>query len=192
MSGGRMLSIVAGVGVVGLIAWGATRGLERLVEPPVDSAAPSAPPGTLERAHIAASLYYASTDGQRLVEVRRDVDLAPDAASQGREIVRAQLAPAPKPYISVIPSGTTLRAFYITERGEAFVDLSRELSAAHPGGSLAELMTVHALVNAVARNLPAVQRVQILVDGQAVDSIAGHVDVRWPLARDTSLLREIR
>jgi hypothetical protein len=192
MSGGRILSIAAGVGVVGLVAWGATRGLERLVEPPVDSAPPLATPAASERPHIAASLYYASTDGQTLVEVRRDVDLAPDAASQGREIVRAQLAPAPKPYVSVIPPGTTLRAFYVTERAEAFVDLSRELSAAHPGGSLAELMTIHALVNAVTRNLPAVQRVQILVDGQAVDTIAGHVDVRRPLARDTSLVREIR
>jgi hypothetical protein len=191
MSGARILSIVAGAGVVGLIAWGATRGLERLVEPPVEPAAP-APPAASQRAHIAASLYYASTDGQTLVEVRRDVDLAPDAVSQGREIVRAQLAPAPKPYLSVIPPGTTLRAFYITERAEAFVDLSRELSAAHPGGSLAELMTVHALVNAITRNLPAVQRVQILVDGHAVDTIAGHVDVRRPLARDTSLVREIR
>jgi hypothetical protein len=192
MSGGRILSIVAGVGVVGLVAWGATRGLERLVEPPVDSAQPPAPSTASERAHIAASLYYASTDGQTLVEVRRDVDLAPDAAGQGREIVRAQLAAAPKPYLSVIPPGTTLRAFYVTDRAEAFVDLSRELSAAHPGGSLAELMTVHALVNAVTRNLPAVQRVQILVDGRTVDTIAGHVDVRRPLARDTSLVREIR
>jgi spore germination protein GerM len=192
MSRGRILSIVAGVGVVGLIAWGATRGLERLVEPPVDSATPPAQPAASGRAHIAASLYYASTDGQTLVEVRRDVELAADAAGQGREILRAQLAPAPKPYVSVIPPGTTLRAFYVTERGEAFVDLSRELSAAHRGGSLAELMTVHALVNAVARNLPAVQRVQILVDGQTVDTIAGHVDVRRPLVRDTSLVREIR
>jgi germination protein M len=192
MSSRRIFSIVAGVGVVGLVAWGATRGLERLVRPPVDTAPPPAQAAGPERAHIAASLYYASTDGQALVEVRRDVELAPDAAGQGREIVRAQLAPAPKPYLSVIPPGTTLRAFYITERAEAFVDLSRELSAAHPGGSLAELMTVHALVNAVTRNLPAVQRVQILVDGRPVDTIAGHVDVRRPLPRDTSLVREIR
>jgi hypothetical protein len=192
MTSRRFFSVAAGLGVIGLAAWGATRGLERLVEPPAESAVPPAPPAAAERAHIAATLYYASTDGQTLVAVRRDVDLAADAAGQGREIVRAQLASAPKPYVSVIPPGTTLRAFYVSERAEAFVDLSRELSAAHPGGSHAELMTVHALVNAVTRNLPAIQRVQILVDGQAVDTIAGHVDVREPLARDTSLVREIR
>jgi germination protein M len=41
----------------------------------------------------------------------------------------------------------------------------------------------------VTANLPAVQRVQILVDGKEVDTIAGHVDIRQPLTRDTSLIR---
>jgi hypothetical protein len=41
----------------------------------------------------------------------------------------------------------------------------------------------------VTANLPAVQRVQLLVDGQEVDTIAGHVDVRRPLARDTSMVK---
>ena len=32
-------------------------------------------------------------------------------------------------------------------------------------------------------NLPAVTRVQILVDGKEVDTLAGHVDLRHPLAK---------
>ena len=47
-----------------------------------------------------------------------------------------------------------------------------------------ELLTVYAIVNAVTANLPGVQRVQILVDGREVDTIAGHIDVRRPLERD--------
>jgi len=90
----------------------------------------------------------------------------------------------------VIPAGTQLRAFYVTDRGDAFVDLSPEISAAHPGGTLNELLTVYAIVNAVTANLPAVQRVQLLVDGKEVDTIAGHVDVRRPLAKDATLVRE--
>jgi spore germination protein GerM len=92
--------------------------------------------------------------------------------------------------VKVIPEGTVLRAFYVTDRGDAFVDLSPEVSRAHPGGSLNELMTVYALVNAVTTNLPAVQRVQILVDGKEVDALAGHVDIRRPLTRDSSLVRD--
>jgi len=51
-------------------------------------------------------------------------------------------------------------------------------------------LTVYALVNAASANLPAVQRVSFLVDGHEVDTIAGHVDVRRPLLRNTSLVRE--
>jgi hypothetical protein len=78
----------------------------------------------------------------------------------------------------------------MTDRGDAFVDLSSEVVSGHPGGSLTELLTVYAVVNAVTTNLPAVQRVQLLVDGKEVDTIAGHVDVRRPLARDITLVRE--
>ena len=83
-----------------------------------------------------------------------------------------------------------LRAFYITERGDAFVDLSPEASARHPGGSSTELLTVYAIVNAVTANLPTIQRVQILVDGREADTLAGHVDLRRPLQQDLSFVRE--
>jgi hypothetical protein len=93
------------------------------------------------------------------------------------------------PYVSVIPAGTTLRAFYVTDRGDAFVDLSPEISTAHPGGSTTELLTVYALVNAVTTNLSSVQRVQILVGGKEADTLAGHVDLRRPFERDTALVK---
>jgi spore germination protein GerM len=157
--------------------------------------APAAPvstgtPAPQETAHITATLFYASSDGQSLVAIKRDVPLASGVVEQGRQILLTELQAAPQPYLKVIPEGTTLRGFYVTDRGDAFVDLSPEVSRAHPGGSLNELMTVYALVNAVTTNLPAVQRVQLLVDGKEVDAIAGHVDVRRPLTRDMSLVRE--
>ena len=38
-------------------------------------------------------------------------------------------------------------------------------------------------------NLPAVTRVQVLVDGKEVDTLAGHVDLRQPLARNDEWVR---
>jgi hypothetical protein len=32
--------------------------------------------------------------------------------------------------------------------------------------------------------------VQILIDGREVDTLAGHVDIRRPMIRDTSLVQE--
>jgi spore germination protein GerM len=186
----RLVQIGLAAVLVALIAWGVTWGLERLVVPrpaPTEPAAPAPAPAT---AHITATLFYASADGQALVPVRREVPLADTVVAQGRQILIAELQTAPAPYVSVIPAGTMLRAFYLTERGDAFVDVSGEISSAHPGGSLTELLTVYAIVNAVTANLPAVQRVQLLVDGKEVDTLAGHVDVRRPLARDTSLVKD--
>jgi hypothetical protein len=186
----HLIPIVTGVLALGLLAWGVTSLLERLTRPAPPPVVAATKTETAETPHISATLFYASPDGDALIPVRREVALAEGLEGQGRQIVASQLAPAPEPHLSTIPPGTTLRAFYVTERGDAFVDLSREVTTAHPGGSLTELLTVQAIVNAVIANLPAVKRVQIMVDGREVDTIAGHVDLRRPLTRDASLIRE--
>lgn len=185
----RALQVTAWVLVLALATWSVIRIVNRMVSPEPEAAPVAAPAPAADTPHITATLFYATGDGQALVPVKREVPLAEGVVAQGRHILAAQLQPAPAPYVAAIPAGTTLRALYVTERGDAFVDLSREVSSAHPGGSATELLTVYAIVNAVTANLPAVQRVQILVEGREVDTIAGHVDVRRPISPDASLLR---
>ena len=91
---------------------------------------------------------------------------------------------APPPLVSAIPGETTLRALYLTDRGDAFVDLSPDVRTKHTGGALDELFTVYSIVNALTTNLPAVKRVQILIEGHEVDTLAGHVDLRHPLQKN--------
>ncbi len=188
----RYIQIGVGVLLVGVLVWGVTKGLERLVAPPAasNSSAPAAAASPAEVAHITATFFYGSADGQALVPVQREVPLAEGVVPQGREILSMQMEAAPPPYVSTIPDGTMLRAFYVTERGDAFVDLSSEISTKHRGGSFTELLTVYAIVNAVTANLPTVQRVQILIDGKEAETLAGHVDLRRPLIRDVTLVRE--
>jgi hypothetical protein len=184
----RILPVAIGVALLGLLAWGVTLVLQHLISRDAAPAPAAAATPPAETPHIAATLFYATPEGDALAPIRREVPLAEGLVAQGRQLLIAQFTPPPSPYISAIPAGTTLRAFYVTDKGDAFVDLSGITAAA--GGSLTELLTVHAIVNAVTANLPAVKRVQILVDGKEVDTIAGHVDVRRPLTRDTSLVRE--
>jgi spore germination protein GerM len=186
------LQVAAGIVVIGLLAWAVSRGLERLagLQPQPGATAAGAAPPAASVPRITATLYYASEDGQSLVPVRREVPLAEGLVPQGREILGAQFQDAPSPFVSVIPEGTALRAFYVTDRGDAFVDLSPEASSRHPGGSSTELLTVFAIVNAVTANLPTIQRVQILIDGREADTLAGHVDLRRPLQQDLSLVSE--
>ena len=130
---------------------------------------------------VEATLFYVSDDGMRLVGIKQPLELRPATAAQARVIIEAQLTDPPHPLLSPIPTGTELRAFYLTNRGEAFVDLSEEVTLNHSGGSLEELFTVYAVVNAVTANLSSINAVQILVNGQEVDTLAGHVDLQRPL-----------
>jgi spore germination protein GerM len=190
MSTRRMLALAAGLVILAVSAWLVTRSPGGPPHPQPVAETATEPEPAPATASITATLFYGSQDGQALVAFKTEVPFADDLVAQGREILAMQLEPAPNPYVSVIPEGTTLRAFYVTERGEGFVDLSSEISTNHPGGSFTELLTVYTIVNAVTANLAAVQRVQILIDGTEVDTLAGHVDLRRPLVRDDSLVRE--
>ena len=162
---------------IGLPRWYAARQTPAAGTSPADTAA--APVAVRK---ITATLYSVSEDGLALAPVQREIPFGATVVEQARAIIEAQIAAAP-PLVTAIPAGTTLRDVFITERGDAFVDLSGDIAARHPGGSLAEIFTVYTLVNALTVNLPAVTRVQILIDGKEVDTLAGHVDLRHPLAK---------
>jgi spore germination protein GerM len=155
---------------------------------PVATAAPAsvpAPPGR----KIKARLFYVAEDGMRLTSIERDVPYGEGAIEQAREIVAAQIAPVVEPLVSAVPPGTTLRAVFITDTGDAYVDLSREVATAHAGGTANELLTVYTFVNALTANLPAVTAVQLLVDGKEVDTLSGHVDLRRPLPKNLAWIQ---
>jgi sporulation and spore germination protein len=173
--------LVAVAGVMLLLAW--PRSLGR---PAATRAAAPAATSELGRT-IKARLFYVSDDGARLTSVEREVPYA-DGPEQAREIINAQIALG-DPLVSAVPPGTALRAVYLTERGDAYVDLSREAVTAHPGGTLSELLTVYTIVNALTVNLPAVHSVQILIDGKEVETLAGHIDLRQPLAKNLGLVQ---
>jgi hypothetical protein len=151
--------------------------------PAAASPAASVTPSGPER-KIKATLYYISEDGLSLPGVQREIPFADSIDEQARRIVEAQLDDAPPPYASPVPGGTTLRALFIGQRGEAFVDLAGDVRTKHPGGALYELFTIYSIVNALTVNLPAITRVQILIDGKEADTLAGHVDLRHPLQKN--------
>lgn len=180
----RRAFAVGGVAVVTIaLAWLLFAALPRWYSRTPIAAPPSSAPVASGR-KIKARLYYLSQDGTRLTGVERDVPYGEGAADQAREIVMAQVAPAEEPFVSTVPPGTTLRSLFLTNEGAAYVDLSANVATAHTGGTLDELLTVYAIVNALTVNLPAVTAVQLLVNGQEVPTLSGHVDLRRPLAKN--------
>jgi spore germination protein GerM len=183
------------VGLIALVAvasgwWLTSRVLSRrAVSGQPATAAPAATPAAADARKITATLYFVSEDGMSLVGVQREVPFGESVLDQAQQIVTTQLAVAPSPLVSAIPPETMLRALYLTERGDAFVDLSPDVRTRHTGGALDELFTVYTIVNALTTNLPAVKRVQILIDGKEVDTLAGHVDLRHPLQKNLKWVR---
>ncbi len=197
----RVLAAVgAGLVAAALLGWLLMSALGQFLRSPTEppapevvvdlpAVAPQEPGPEAAGPRIKATLFFASADGQRLVGVETEVPLAEGTVAQARAIVDALLTtPPPAPLSSTIPAGTTLRGLYVSQRNEVFVDLDGTVRAKHPGGSMQELLTVYGVVNTVLVNLPTVGEVQILIDGQEADTLAGHVDLRRPLRKNEGLI----
>ena len=192
--------VIAGA-IVGVIAvalgWLLMASLSRVLrvtEPAATPETPAQQPSTNATPavpRIKATLFFASEDGRALVPVEQEIPLAEGVVGQARALVDAQLAAAaPAPLVSAIPPGTKVRAVFVSDRNEAFVDLDATVRDKHPGGSMNELFTVYTVVNAITTNLRDVQRVQLLIEGREVDTLAGHVDLRRPLRKNEGLIKQ--
>lgn len=192
--------VIAGV-VIGATAvalgWTFMASVSRVLRTPAPTPVAEAPPTPAQTTEtpapavprIKATLYFASENSTGLVPVEQEIPLAEGVVGQARALVEAQLNATPAaPLISVIPAGTKLRGLFVSSRNEAFVDLDTTVRDKHPGGSMNELFTVFAIVNAVTTNLRDVQGVQILIDGREADTLAGHVDLRRPLRKNEALI----
>ncbi|HEY6358823.1 MAG TPA: GerMN domain-containing protein [Vicinamibacterales bacterium] len=188
---GRGLGVAIAVVVSGLIVGAGAVALilpHWLASPPTGETAPSA--ATADTRKIHAVLFYVSDDGSELIQVSREVPFGETPVDQARRIVEAQVAIAPAGFTSAIPPGTTVRSVLLDDHGTAYVDLSRDVVTGHTGGSLDEALTVFSIVNAITVNLPDIPAVQLLIDGHAVDTLVGHLDLRHPLGRSLQWVRK--
>jgi len=178
--------------VLGLGVWFVGSRLSRWLDstPSSSTSATTGGASAADTRRIQATLFYVSGDGSGLVPVARDVLFGATPTEQARRIVEAQIAPPPNERVSAIPKGTTVRAVFLTEGHQAYVDLGGASVSGQTRGSLDEARAVYAIVNALVTNLPDVTGVQILVDGKEVDSLAGHVDLREPLGKATDWIQK--
>ena len=186
------IAVATGLGllVIGVVVVVAV--LPRLLSTPASPASSSATPAvaTGDARRIQATLFYVADNGQELVPLSRPVLYGATPLEQARRIVEAVVEPPPQGQRSALPEGTTVRSVFLAADGNTFVDLGGAIVTGHPGGSLNEALTVYAIVNAVTVNLPDIAAVQILVDGKQVDTLAGHIDLRYPLGKALDWVRK--
>jgi len=139
---------------------------------------------------IRVTLYLLSDSGMALAPEDREIALADSVQEQAKQVIRELLAGSRTGLGSPLPQGVQLRELFITPQGVAFVDLSQELISNHIGGSSAEELTVYSLSNTLIANFPAVKRVQFLVEGREVPTLAGHLDLTLSYGRGPRRLEQ--
>lgn len=137
---------------------------------------------------ITVKLFFLAPDQPALLMEDREVAYSGDIARQARTVVEELVKGPQKGLLATLPAETRVIDSFVTSKGVAYVDLSKEAAAKHPGGSRGELLTVYSIVNSLAANFPAVKRVQILVEDRQVATLAGHVDLTRPLPADMTFL----
>lgn len=103
-----------------------------------------------------------------------------------RELIRGS-ANAAVP--NAFPPDVVVKGAYLLENGTAVVDLGGPtLINGWSAGSHEEMMATFSIVQTLTANFPAVKRVRLLVNGQGVETLAGHIAIDRPLAPLPSLL----
>ena len=133
----------------------------------------------------AVTLYYADEQSDRLVEENRSLALEgrEPAVAVLEELIEGPDFPA---HGRTLPADTKVRGVQI-ENGVAAADFSAELRSSHWGGSTGEILTVYSIVNTLAE-LPGVEQVQILIEGEKIDTLVGHLELMEPLSPDWGLV----
>jgi hypothetical protein len=147
---------------------------------------PEASAGVEEK--ITVKLFFLAPDQPALLMEDREVPYSADMARQVRTVVEELVKGPQKGLGPTLPADTRVIDSFVTSAGVAYVDLSKEASEKHPGGSRGELLSVYSVVNSLTANFPAVKRVQILVEDRQVATLAGHVDLTRPLPSDMTFL----
>lgn len=179
---GRMLFWVLFAGMVLAAAWLLFWPRAGIDLEPVKPRAQSERP-TMALATRSVVLYFGDSRGESQVAERREVP-AGSTLEKRLEAILGALADGPdqRGALGTLPRAARVRrVFYDDETNTAYLDFTPELVTEHPGGSAAEYHTLSSIVRTLGANFPEVQRLQILVDGEPIASLAGHFDISQPI-----------
>jgi hypothetical protein len=148
----------------------------------------ASPPPPDPARKISVRLYFEQQERSALLPEDREIPYSTDLSQQIRTVVEELVKGSLSGHLPPLPAETKVLGVFVSARGTAFVDLSKEATLGGVAGSLGERLSVYALVNSVTANFPAIRRVQILVDDRPAETFAGHVDLSRPLWPDMTLV----
>ena len=125
-------------------------------------------------------LYFGSSQGDelKLTEEKREIPYHTATEENASELLRALIAGPQNPdNFPVLPGDVALSGVKI-KSGIAYLDFSA--LEVHTGSS-GEMLALNSILLTLRSNLPEIKGYQILYQGEAVDSLAGHLDCSQPI-----------
>lgn len=125
---------------------------------------------------VQAKIFWAS-GADKVAPVVVELALSADPVERSKQVLQALMTSPPTPDQRTIPADAELLGFYILPDGTAIADFSDALATETPSGILSEEITVDSIARTLESNVSGLHRLKILIHGQEVETLAGHVDL---------------
>ena len=127
---------------------------------------------------VKAKLFWASgADDGTVSAVTVELPLSNEPVLRAKQVLNTLLAGPVDTELRTVPPDAALLAFYLLPDGTAIADFSEALGTSTPSGIQSEQMAVDSIARTLEANVPKVQRLKILIHGQEVETLAGHLDL---------------
>lgn len=136
-----------------------------------------APPiSTPTDVRVQAKIFWAA-GADKVAPVVVELPLSADPVQRSKQVLQELMTNPPTPDQRTLPADALLLSFYILPDGTAIADFSDALASETPSGILSETMAVDSIARTLESNVSGLHRLKILIHGQEVDTLAGHVDL---------------
>jgi len=127
---------------------------------------------------VKAKLFWASdSDDAELAPNTVELPLSNDPALRAKQVLNTLLAGPVDAELRTLPADAVLLAFYILPDGTAVADFSEAMATSIPSGVQSEQLAIDSITKTLEANVPQVRRLKILIHGQEVETLAGHLDL---------------
>lgn len=135
---------------------------------------------------VKAVLFWASGNGDgTLTDATVELPLSSDPVLRAKQVLNTLLAGPVDAELRTLPPDAVLLAFYLLPDGTAIADFSEALATETPSGIQSEQMAVDSITRTLEADVPKVERLKILIHGQEVETLAGHLDLTGTFQVDT-------
>lgn len=179
----RFAAAILGIAV--LIAFASLRSAHERIQklstaPPSEEEARRevlAPPiSTSTDVKVQARIFWAAGE-DKLAPIQVELPLSADPVQRSKQLLEELISSPPTPEQRTLPADATILGFYILPDGTAIADFSDALVTETPSGISSETMAIDSIARTLDTNVPELHRLKILIHGQEVDTLAGHVDL---------------